>query len=80
LREAARLHPQGRWTLWSQIAALEVYGNRHWPKIAPEATPRFDPMAMRYLNPTWVEWLMRFPIGWTDCDASGMPSSPTSPN
>ena len=22
------------------------------------------------LNPTWVEWLMGFPIGWTDCDAS----------
>jgi len=24
------------------------------------------------LNPPWVEWLMGFPIGWTDCDASGM--------
>jgi len=22
------------------------------------------------LNPTWVEWLMGFPIGWTDLDAS----------
>ena len=21
------------------------------------------------LNPTWVEWLMGFPIGWTDLDA-----------
>src|SRR5690606_7975016 len=19
------------------------------------------------LNPTWVEWLMGFPLGWTDC-------------
>ena len=19
-----------------------------------------------YLNPAWVEWLMGFPIGWTD--------------
>jgi len=28
------------------------------------------------LNPTWVEWLMGFPIGWTDCGDSGMPSSP----
>lgn len=24
------------------------------------------------LNPTWVEWLMGWPIGWTDCDASAM--------
>ena len=22
------------------------------------------------LNPTWVEWLMGFPIGWTDLEAS----------
>lgn len=20
------------------------------------------------LNPEWVEWLMGFPIGWTDCE------------
>jgi DNA (cytosine-5)-methyltransferase 1 len=20
------------------------------------------------LNPTWVEWLMRWPLGWTDCE------------
>ncbi len=26
------------------------------------------------LNPTWVEWLMGFPLGWTDCDASATPS------
>lgn len=23
------------------------------------------------LNPTWVEWLMGWPLGWTDCDALG---------
>jgi hypothetical protein len=26
------------------------------------------------LNPTWVEWLMGFPIGWTDLNASETPS------
>jgi hypothetical protein len=32
------------------------------------------------LNPTWVEWLMGFPLGWTDCEPSETPSSPKSPN
>jgi hypothetical protein len=27
------------------------------------------------LNPTWVEWLMGFPLGWTDLDASETLSS-----
>ena len=27
------------------------------------------------LNPTWVEWLMGFPLGWTASDASATPSS-----
>lgn len=26
------------------------------------------------LNPGWVEWLMMYPIGWTDLDASAMQS------
>ena len=25
------------------------------------------------LNPTWVEWLMGFPLGWTDLSASETP-------
>jgi len=31
------------------------------------------------LNPEWVEWLMGFPIGWTDCDASETQACPKSP-
>jgi hypothetical protein len=27
------------------------------------------------LSPTWVEWLMGFPLGWTDCGDLGTPSS-----
>jgi hypothetical protein len=30
------------------------------------------------LNPTWVEWLMGFPLGWTDLEGSETPSSPRS--
>lgn len=26
-----------------------------------------------YLNPPWIEWLMGFPEGWTDCDVSETP-------
>jgi len=25
------------------------------------------------LNPTWVEWLMGFPLGWTDLKPSETP-------
>jgi len=31
------------------------------------------------LNPTWVEWLMGWPLGWTDCAASGTAKSPNAP-
>jgi hypothetical protein len=32
------------------------------------------------LNPTWVEWLMGFPLGWTDCGPSATASSRKSRN
>jgi hypothetical protein len=32
------------------------------------------------LNPRWVEFLMGFPDGWTDCAVSATPSSLRSPN
>ncbi len=32
------------------------------------------------LNPTWVEWLMGFPLGWTALQPSAMPSSRRSPS
>ena len=36
--------------------------------------------AIGTLNPTWVEWLMGFPPGWTDLGPSETPSSPRSPS
>jgi hypothetical protein len=43
---------------------------------------RRSPPGTRYgpLNPTWLEWLMGFPAGWTDVEPSATPSSPKSPN
>lgn len=32
------------------------------------------------LNPTWVEWLQGYPLGWTDCADSVTPSSRKSRN
>ena len=32
------------------------------------------------LNPPWVEWLMGFPIGWTDLGDLETPLSPSAPN
>ena len=43
-------------------------------------TPRQGAMGLSetvggQLNPTWVEWLMGFPLGWTDLEDSETPSS-----
>jgi hypothetical protein len=32
------------------------------------------------LQPAFVEWLMGFPLGWTDLSVSVTPSSPKSPS
>ena len=36
-------------------------------------TPRTRGAAGGQLNPTWVEWLMWFPLGWTDLEPSETP-------
>jgi hypothetical protein len=36
--------------------------------------------AIGSMNPQWGEWLMGFPIGWTDCTPSATPSSRKSRN
>jgi hypothetical protein len=86
LKEAKRLHPQGRWTLMSQVAAETVHGYRMWP--TPDASPHKYRLAGNSqqsrslngihggkLNPTWVEWLMGFPLDWTDLKHWGTRSS-----
>ena len=40
-------------------------GERHG-----DGGPSLDVVVGGQLNPTWVEWLMGFPLGWTDLNAS----------
>jgi hypothetical protein len=69
----------GQDNLDERIARLEMFktptaapfshggsGGELHKQIAPNGGP---------LNPTWVEWLMGFPLGWTDLPASETPSS-----
>ncbi len=37
----------------------------------PDRTCNLNDQIGGQLNPTWVEWLMGFPPGWTDLNASG---------
>jgi hypothetical protein len=49
---------------------------RNTPTLTAEATQsEGKPHSSGSLNPTWVEWLMGFPEGWTDLKPSEMPSS-----
>ena len=54
----------------------------HFPPHTPEAIAKqkeaghgcsnLNDVTGGQLNPTWVEWLMGFPLGWTDLDAWAM--------
>ena len=51
--------------------------NVNWEKV--KAKCKLAGAAGGSLNPTWVEWLMGYPLGWTDLEGSATPSSPKSP-
>lgn len=41
-----------------------------YPAEHERNTPTLASAAGGKLNPTWVEWLMGWPLGWTDCARS----------
>ena len=49
--------------------------NNGGPAQALRRTQPLNSVVGGQLNPTWVEWLMGFPLGWTDLERSEMPSS-----
>jgi hypothetical protein len=42
-------------------------GEKYSSRIV-QAVAIAEPTATGYLNPMWVEWLMGFPLGWTDLE------------
>tara|TARA_Y100001970_G_C14231189_1_gene858750 strand:+ start:2141 stop:2647 length:507 start_codon:yes stop_codon:yes gene_type:complete len=64
--EAAVKYPQIVWpTPTSHNAKEGGYPSEH-----ARNTPTLAAQAGGQLNPTWVEWLMGWPLGWTDSSAS----------
>ena len=76
---------RGNWVsgMWPTPRARDHKGGRKPETLAAsgrgEANTLNDAVTIRdqhgSLNPTWVEWLMGFPEGWTDLKPSEMPSS-----
>ena len=81
LREAARLHPQGRYTLWTQVCDRLPTPNSRDYKDTYSSQEALDnreahqeSLAVRAqkmaghpgrLNPDWVDLLMGFPLGYS---------------
>ena len=47
--------------------------SERFPNLETVVAQRDPTVAGGQLNPTWVEWLMGFPLGWTDCVVSETP-------
>ena len=57
--------------LWRTPSARDWKGMsaRSWrERERGDQTPTLPDQVGGQLNPTWVEWLMGFPLGWTDCE------------
>jgi hypothetical protein len=65
--------------LWPTPTTQDA-ANNGGPSQASRHSPPLNSLVGGPLNPTWVEWLMGFPLGWTDLGLSGTQSSPRSPS
>jgi len=60
---------QGKVPAMLPTPTVEDSKNNGGPSQSRRNTPPLNAVAGGKLNPQWVEWLMGFPIGWTDLDA-----------
>jgi len=73
---AVRMWPTPRASEWKGTGPLGSKSHKHrLTKGYLDATVQEADQVTGQLNPTWVEWLMGFPTGWTDLKPSEMPSS-----
>lgn len=57
----------GKMLGWRTVCAVELDDYARRVLIARQDDGSLDPFP---INPTWVEWLMGWPLGWTVCSAS----------
>lgn len=65
LREHVPARTKGLWTTPCAADAQGSHGGNNHRSLRTDVAGQ--------LNPTWVEWLMGFPPGWTDLNASETP-------
>jgi hypothetical protein len=58
-----------RENLWPTPCARDWKGGAY-PSEFKRDSPGLAARVGGKLNPTWVEWLMGWPIGWTGCEQS----------
>jgi hypothetical protein len=70
LAQAVTMWPTPKARDWKDGASAGTFG-RSSPDLGKLVG---QSKASGSLNPTWVEWLMGFPLGWTDCEHLATPS------
>ena len=63
----------GRKNLREEVLARPAVMAQEHPDQILESSAEAPTPSSGSLNPTWVEWLMGFPTGWTDLDHSETP-------
>ena len=56
-----------------------IAGNYNRKGASPSSGDGLATAVGGQLNPTWIEWLMGWPLGWSDCDSWETASSPSKP-
>jgi len=71
----AEMFPTPRASEWKGTGPLGSKSHKHrLDRGYLDATVQEREKATGKLNPTWVEWLMGFPLAWTDCEGLETPS------